>query len=87
VAWIIGWDLLIEYAIGNIAVAISWSDYFTGLLASLRIPALGIDGIVLPSWTTMDFVRLARLSCDRRCARTRRDARGRQRQRRPVEVR
>ncbi|HEV8630411.1 MAG TPA: amino acid permease, partial [Thermoanaerobaculia bacterium] len=31
VAWIIGWDLLIEYAIGNIAVAISWSDYFTGL--------------------------------------------------------
>ena len=29
-AWIIGWDLLMEYAIGNIAVAISWSDYFTG---------------------------------------------------------
>ena len=28
-AWIIGWDLLMEYAIGNIAVAISWSDYFT----------------------------------------------------------
>jgi APA family basic amino acid/polyamine antiporter len=27
-AWIIGWDLLMEYAIGNIAVAISWSDYF-----------------------------------------------------------
>ncbi len=40
VAWIIGWDLLIEYAIGNIAVAISWSDYFTGLLSGygLRIP-------------------------------------------------
>ena len=39
-AWIIGWDLLIEYAIGNIAVAISWSDYFTGLLSGygLRIP-------------------------------------------------
>jgi len=31
-AWIIGWDLLMEYAIGNIAVAISWSDYFTTLL-------------------------------------------------------
>src|SRR5689334_2918586 len=29
IAWIIGWDLLLEYAIGNIAVAISWSDYFT----------------------------------------------------------
>src|SRR5690348_974768 len=32
IAWIIGWDLLMEYAIGNIAVAISWSDYFTTLL-------------------------------------------------------
>ena len=28
IAWIIGWDLLMEYAIGNIAVAISWSQYF-----------------------------------------------------------
>src|SRR5688500_14978766 len=27
-AWIIGWDLIIEYAIGNVAVAISWSGYF-----------------------------------------------------------
>jgi len=33
-AWIIGWDLLMEYAIGNIAVAISWSDYFTRLMNS-----------------------------------------------------
>ena len=32
VAWIIGWDLLMEYAIGNIAVAISWSTYFVNLL-------------------------------------------------------
>ncbi len=60
VAWIIGWDLLIEYAIGNIAVAISWSDYFTGLLASVRIPALGIDGIVLPAWTTLDYLSASR---------------------------
>ena len=61
VAWIIGWDLLIEYAIGNIAVAISWSDYFTGLLSSLRIPALGItDGINLPTWTTMDYLSASR---------------------------
>ena len=38
-AWIIGWDLLMEYAIGNIAVAISWSDYFTNLMdkANLHI--------------------------------------------------
>ena len=28
VAWIIGWDLILEYAVGNIAVAISWSGYF-----------------------------------------------------------
>jgi len=47
VAWIIGWDLLVEYAIGNIAVAISWSDYFTGLLAN--------NGIKIPLSFTMDY--------------------------------
>src|SRR5437899_2106001 len=41
-AWIIGWDLLVEYAIGNIAVAISWSGYFNGLLKAIRIPHGGI---------------------------------------------
>lgn len=46
-AWIIGWDLLVEYAIGNIAVAISWSDYFTGLLAA--------NGIKIPLSYTMDY--------------------------------
>lgn len=46
-AWIIGWDLLMEYAIGNIAVAISWSDYFTGLLDKA--------GMHIPSWLTMDY--------------------------------
>ncbi|MEP7148836.1 MAG: amino acid permease [Acidobacteriota bacterium] len=46
-AWIIGWDLLVEYAIGNIAVAISWSDYFTGLLEA--------NGIKIPAHFTMDF--------------------------------
>jgi amino acid transporter len=60
VAWIIGWDLLIEYAIGNIAVAISWSDYFTGLLASLRIPGVAAGGIHLPAWMTMDYLSAAR---------------------------
>jgi basic amino acid/polyamine antiporter, APA family len=46
VAWIIGWDLIIEYAVGNVAVAISWSGYFQQLLNGfgLHIPAwLGID--------------------------------------------
>jgi len=56
VAWIIGWSLIMEYAIGNITVAISWSDYFTGLLSSIRIPSLGIDGIHLPDWMTMDYL-------------------------------
>ena len=32
VAWIIGWDLIIEYAVGNVAVAIAWSGYFGSLL-------------------------------------------------------
>ncbi|HKG07838.1 MAG TPA: amino acid permease [Pedobacter sp.] len=56
IAWIIGWSLIMEYAIGNITVAISWSDYFTGLLSSIRIPALNIDGIHLPDWMTMDYL-------------------------------
>ncbi|MFA4866632.1 MAG: amino acid permease [Pedobacter sp.] len=56
VAWVIGWSLIMEYAIGNITVAISWSDYFTGLLSSIHIPALGIKGIHLPDWMTMDYL-------------------------------
>ena len=47
VAWIIGWDLIIEYAIGNVAVAISWSGYFGELLAGF--------GIYLPKWMTFDI--------------------------------
>jgi amino acid transporter len=61
VAWIIGWDLIVEYAIGNIAVAISWSDYFTGWLSGLKIPKLGIDnGINIPLHYTMDFLTAKR---------------------------
>ncbi len=47
-AWVIGWALIMEYAIGNIVVAISWSDYFTNLLN-------GIPGVHVPEWMTMDF--------------------------------
>jgi basic amino acid/polyamine antiporter, APA family len=47
-AWIIGWDLLMEYAIGNIAVAISWSDYFTNMMSKA--------GMHIPDWLTMDYV-------------------------------
>jgi APA family basic amino acid/polyamine antiporter len=46
-AWIIGWDLLMEYAIGNIAVAISWSDYFTNLMDKANLH--------IPDWLTMDY--------------------------------
>ncbi len=60
IAWMIGWDLLIEYAIGNIAVAISWSDYFTSLLANINIPALDIQGIHIPEWMTMDYLTASR---------------------------
>jgi amino acid transporter len=48
IAWIIGWALIMEYAIGNITVAISWSDYFTGLLDSM--------GVHLPQWIQMDYL-------------------------------
>src|SRR5688572_22249794 len=47
IAWIIGWDLLMEYAIGNIAVAISWSDYFTRLMDGFNLH--------IPEWLTMDY--------------------------------
>ncbi len=46
-AWIIGWDLLMEYAIGNIAVAISWSQYFVRVLNGFNIH--------VPEWMTMDY--------------------------------
>lgn len=52
VAWIIGWALIVEYAIGNIVVAISWSDYFTGLLAGLHVH--------IPEYLTMDFLSAKR---------------------------
>jgi APA family basic amino acid/polyamine antiporter len=47
IAWIIGWDLLMEYAIGNIAVAISWSTYFVNLLEGFHIH--------VPQYLTMDY--------------------------------
>jgi APA family basic amino acid/polyamine antiporter len=46
IAWIIGWDLVIEYAVGNVAVAVSWSGYFRELL---RIFHVG-----WPSWLATD---------------------------------
>ena len=42
IAWIIGWDLILEYAVGNIAVAIAWSGYFTSLLSGFGIELPGL---------------------------------------------
>jgi APA family basic amino acid/polyamine antiporter len=47
-AWIIGWDLIIEYAIGNVYVAQSWADYFRSFLR-------GVAGIDLPAWLATDL--------------------------------
>lgn len=47
VAWIIGWDLILEYAVGNVAVAISWSGYFQELLRGF--------GLEWPRWLGVDF--------------------------------
>ena len=55
IAWIIGWDLILEYAFGNIAVAIAWSGYFTSLLT--------VFGIHLPDFLTHGY-RTALLSSD-----------------------
>ncbi|HEX6211157.1 MAG TPA: amino acid permease [Methylomirabilota bacterium] len=47
VAWIIGWDLILEYAVGNVAVAISWADYFSTLMRGV--------GVELPAWLTTGY--------------------------------
>jgi basic amino acid/polyamine antiporter, APA family len=46
-AWLIGWDLILEYAISNAAVAVSWSAYFQALLAGFHLH--------IPSWLGTDF--------------------------------
>src|SRR5438477_1024791 len=48
IAWIIGWDLILEYAVGNMAVAVGWSGYFVKLCGSLF-------GIKFPLWTITDY--------------------------------
>jgi APA family basic amino acid/polyamine antiporter len=55
VAWIIGWDLILEYAVGNVAVAISWGDYFNTLLNGFNLH--------LPVWLVTGY-RTALLSSD-----------------------
>ena len=52
-AWIIGWDLIIEYAVGNIYVAQSWADYLRSFLRG----AFGFD---FPAWMATDLQTVAR---------------------------
>jgi APA family basic amino acid/polyamine antiporter len=51
VAWIIGWDLILEYAVGNAAVAIAWSDYFCSFLR--------VFGIHVPFWLATSYREVA----------------------------
>jgi APA family basic amino acid/polyamine antiporter len=53
IAWIIGWDLIIEYAVGNIAVAISWANYFKTFVRGF--------GIQIPDWLSMDYRTAAKV--------------------------
>ena len=53
IAWIIGWDLILEYAVGNVAVAISWANYFRSLLESV--------GIHVPLWLATDYRTAAKI--------------------------
>lgn len=53
IAWIIGWDLIIEYAVGNVAVAISWANYFKTFLAGF--------GLYIPDWLSTDYRTAAKI--------------------------
>ncbi|MEX1185153.1 MAG: amino acid permease [Gemmatimonadaceae bacterium] len=55
IAWIIGWDLILEYAIGNIAVAVAWGGYFNSLLSAF--------GLSFPDWASHGY-RSVLLSSD-----------------------
>lgn len=54
IAWIIGWDLILEYAVGNMAVAVGWSGYFVKLCGSLF-------GLRFPLWLVTDYTTATNL--------------------------
>src|SRR2546421_2904910 len=55
IAWVIGWDLILEYAVGNMAVAVGWSGYFVKLCGSLF-------GLKFPLWLVSDYRTASDLS-------------------------
>lgn len=52
IAWIIGWALIMEYSVGNATVAVSWSDYLTGLLSAMDVH--------IPAWASTDYFTASR---------------------------
>jgi basic amino acid/polyamine antiporter, APA family len=52
IAWILGWNLLLEYGISNVVIAISWSDYFTSLMEGF--------GWKIPEYLTLDYLSASR---------------------------
>jgi APA family basic amino acid/polyamine antiporter len=50
-AWVIGWALVLEYAVGNVAVAVAWSGYFTSMLSGW--------GIHFPDWLTHGYYQVS----------------------------
>src|SRR4030095_2243566 len=54
IAWLIGWDLILEYAVGNMAVAVGWSGYFVRLCGSLL-------GLKFPLWAVNDYKTASRI--------------------------
>jgi APA family basic amino acid/polyamine antiporter len=52
VAWVIGWALIMEYSVGNVTVAVSWSDYFSAVLRSFNVH--------VPEWAVVDYVSAGR---------------------------
>jgi APA family basic amino acid/polyamine antiporter len=55
IAWIIGWDLILEYAVGNVAVAVAWGGYFVSLMSGF--------GVTFAPWLTHGY-RAVSLSSD-----------------------
>ena len=64
VAWVIGWDLILEYAVGNIAVAVAWGGYFNSFMSGF--------GVSFPDWLTHGY-RAVTLSARSERARAARD--------------
>lgn len=60
-AWMIGWNLLMEYAIGNSVLAFAWSSYFVNLLEGMQglLSKIGFD-LQVPQWLVQDYYSCVR---------------------------